>query len=196
MRWRARLPGWEVEALAVLAETEADGVVLLRAALPRVSDPRVRTLFERHVEDESRHAGLFAARLAELARDRRTSGRPPAGFHGAVTIVELMAYLELTELRGAQALEVYRSLFSGDSETARIIDSVLHDESYHIAYTRVQLDRWRRAGHVAEVASARRWARRIDTQAFVRQLLAFLAVIPRLVANELRGSRSVSRATG
>jgi hypothetical protein len=60
MRWRARMPNWEIGVLELLAATEADSVGMLRASLVRTADPRLRRLIERHIADESRHADLFA----------------------------------------------------------------------------------------------------------------------------------------
>ena len=184
IRWRARMPDWEIGVLELLAATEADSVGMLRASLVRTADPRLRRLIERHIADESRHADLFATRLIEVAGRRRAD--PKRDVRGPLSVLQLMAYFEITERRGAQALQVFRVLFDRDGETQRIIDSVLRDERVHVAYTRDQLDRWSREGHAEDVARARRWARRIDDRAAVRQCLAFAAVLPSLIANEFR----------
>lgn len=188
IRWRSRLPGWRLETLGVLAATEADGVAMLDAAIPHVDDPELRELLSQHVHDESRHARAFAERLAELEAETgvRRRALPPAHSAGELSTMEFLAYLEINEARAAQVLDVYRELFAGDPSTLRILDGVVEDERFHQAYTCEQLERWSREGLADEVARARRWARRVDRQAFRSQLLAFLGVAPRLLLHAIR----------
>jgi rubrerythrin len=183
MRWRARIPGWDVDALRTLTSTEADGVAMVSAVLPAIGDERLRKLVQQHLADEQRHVDAFGERLANVESER---GIDPVAVHpaetiGSLNVIEFMAYLELGELRAYQCLENYRDLFEGDVKTCEVIDSVMRDEQFHCAYSHDQLERWATEGFEDEIEAARKWADDIDTSAFRNQCLSFVSMLPRII---------------
>jgi hypothetical protein len=191
LRWTARSPRWRIEALAHLAVTEASSVAILSAAARAVGDRRLKHLLEKHTADEARHARLFGSRCdtlaAELGVARPQPPVPPVHVGAGANILGLFAFLEITELRGTQVLSEYRRIFAGDSATLAVLDAVLEDERFHVAYLHLQLERWVRQGHAAEVASARREACQVDRRALCRQVASFSASLLRRAAAALSG---------
>ena len=189
VRWRSRLPGWQLQVLERLSEAEASSVVLLKAAHSAVTDSRLRGLLARHIEDEEKHARLFGERWQARRAD---AGLPYAELPSItlevgdrMSVLELMALFEVGELRGFQAISQYPNLFSNDPETVRTMEIVCKDERFHAGYVHQQMERWSQDGWGIEVEAARSVARRSDRRAFYREMRAFLAVLPRLLAWEL-----------
>ena len=184
VNWRSRLPGWRTDTMGVLTTSEREGVILLEAALAGIGDRRLRKLFNKHLVDERRHTAGFHALFDKLQiRDGKTPQAPPTARPMAkkMSLIELIAYLEVQELRGEQLMRVYRTLFAGDEEATGFIDSVLRDEKFHATYTHLQLERWIEEGLGDEVRRARSEARAVDRQAFWAQVFRFLRVMPRLI---------------
>lgn len=185
VRWRSQLPGWRTDTMGVLTTSEREGVVLLESALAGITDPRLRKLFNKHLVDERRHtAGFHALYDKHQVREGRTPQSPPRARPMAkkMSVVELLAYLEIQELRGEQLMRIYRRLFEGDEEATEFIDSVLRDEKFHATYTHLQLERWIEEGLGDHVRRARAEARSVDRRAFWAQVFRFLRVAPRLLA--------------
>ena len=82
MRWRARIPGWDVDALRTLTSTEADGVAMVSAVLPAIGDERLRKLVQQHLADEQRRDDQAWAGDPEAKRD--ASHRPEDAGQDAV----------------------------------------------------------------------------------------------------------------
>ena len=184
VRQRARLPGWHEEALGVLARAEADGVRLLEAALPAISDSKLRRIFLSHIEDEKRHTQGFT----DLYRTYFPNAELPVATHTAVStnVLDFLAFLEISEVRGEQMIENYRELYAKYPDVQAFMASVLRDERYHASYLHAQLDGLARQGLENEVRAARRAASAIDTQGFISQVLSFVRVVPRLLLHALR----------
>ena len=181
VRRRSRLPGWHEEALGVLATAEGEGVRVLEAALPAVSDPKLRNLFAKHIEDEKRHTRGFTELFREYfpGRELPTPSRPQI----RTNVLDFFAFLELTEVRGEQMIQNYYDLYDAYPKVQAFMATVLKDERYHANYLHAQLETWAKQGRAEEVATARRVAAHIDTQGFFGQLLSFIRIAPRLLIN-------------
>jgi rubrerythrin len=191
VRWRSRLPRWHEEAMGVLAAAEAGGVRVLEAAVPAISDAKLRRIMLKHIEDEKRHTQGFTDFANQMTPDKPIPVYPAQP--SQTTVLDFFAFLEITELRGEQMIGNYRTLYEGYPEVQAFMDTVMRDEKYHANYLHVQLDNWAREGNQVEVARARQIARRIDGRGFRAQVVAFIKVIPRLLAYELRSLMTPSR---
>ena len=183
VRWRSRLPGWHEDALGVLASAEADGVRVLEAALPAISEAKLRRVYLKHIEDERRHTRGFTDLYHEYfpLREIPARARAPVRFN----IVKFFAFLEITEMRGEQMIQNYHDLYAAYPNVQAFMSSVLRDERYHANYLHAQLQSWVEQGLANEVAAARRAAAQIDARGFRIQLLQFALGVPRLLWNEL-----------
>jgi len=192
VRQRVRLPGWHEQALGVLAKAEADGVRMLEAALPAIADSKLRRIFLKHIEDEKRHTQGFT----DLYRAYFPNAELPASTHTAVStnVLEFLAFLEITEVRGEQMIENYRELYAKYPDVQAFMASVLRDERYHASYLHAQLDGLASQGLENDVRAARRAALAIDTQGFISQIFSFVRVVPRLLWHALRAP-SASRVS-
>lgn len=165
--------------LLSFSETEEDGGKDLVRAARRVSDPELRAHLVRHSQDEVRHATLFRQRAAEVAEQERLPvggetqlGRPydlagarpgleldAHGFFNAGLIDELgeleyVAMLHVAEKKAAELFTAYRDMNAHDPKTRDVFEAILKDEKYHVAYTGVFLEKWRKQGRGAEVDKA------------------------------------------
>ncbi|HKA89102.1 MAG TPA: ferritin-like domain-containing protein [Haliangiales bacterium] len=152
-RWVWRDAGRRARKLLTFARTEADGGRDIARAAELTRDGILRRLYLRHARDEQSHADLFAARgraiLAELGGAR--SGIELAwlspGERGLDELrveehgdASLLAFLHLSEKAAAGRFAVYRDVLA-DRATADVFARVLHDEEFHMTYTRTQLAR-------------------------------------------------------
>ncbi len=183
VRCRSRLPGWHEGALGVLASAEADGVRVLEAALPAISEVKLRRVYLKHIEDERRHTRGFTDLYHGYfpLREIPERVRAPARFN----IVDFFAFLEITEVRGEQMIQNYHGLYASYPKVQAFMSTVLRDERYHANYLHAQLESWVEQGLAKEVAAARRAAALIDARGFRTQLLQFALGVPRLLWNEL-----------
>jgi hypothetical protein len=154
-RWVWRDVDRRARKLLRFAETEADGGRHLARAAELTSDPLLRRLFLRHSLDEDRHAELFRRRGRALRRER--SPARAGGFDadwlapgergldhlevGALSEAELLAFLHFSEKAAAGRFALYRDMLEGDDGTRAVFTDVLHDEEFHMNYTRTQLAR-------------------------------------------------------
>ena len=183
VRCRSRLPGWHEEALGVLASAEADGVRVLEAALPAIGDAKLRRIFLSHIEDERRHTKGFTDLFREFfpQRELPTPARPKI----STKVLDFIAFLEITELRGEQMIQNYHDLYQRYPKVQAFMSTVLEDERYHANYLHAQLERWASQGLADQVRTARRQAARIDARGFWRQLVSFGLGVPRLIWHAL-----------
>jgi len=151
------------------AEVEADGGRDLVRAAEVTRDPVLRRLFLKHALDEQRHADLFRGRGVALIRTlpAGTSRIQPdwmaPGERGLDDLqVEaegdeaLLAFLHLSEKAAAKDFANYAAVLGADPPTRDVFEKVLHDETFHMTYTRNQLQR------VAPQRAGRRiWAARM-----------------------------------
>ena len=183
VRCRSRRPGWHEEALGVLASAEADGVRVLEAALPAVSDPKLRRIYLKHIEDEKRHTQGFTDLYHEHFPMGEIAARGRAGTR--IKILDFFAFLEITEVRGEQMIQNYHGLYAKYPKAQAFMSTVLCDERYHANYLHAQLQTWADQGLAAEVALARAKAAQIDARGFRTQVMQFVFGVPQLLWNEL-----------
>jgi rubrerythrin len=168
--WRD--PKRRAENLLRFAEVEADGGRDLVRAAEVTGDPVLRRLFLKHALDEQRHADLFRGRGVALIRAL------PSGSSGiqanwmapgerglddlqveAEGDEALLAFLHLSEKAAAKDFTNYVAVLGDDPPTRDVFKKVLHDETFHMTYTRAQLQRVapQRAGRRVWVARLRRF---------------------------------------
>lgn len=151
--WRD--PARRARKLLRFAETEADGGRDLARAAELTGDPLLRRLLLRHACDEQRHAALFRRRGQELLAELPRGARP--GFEAQVLTpgerglddlrvegepaAALLAFLHLSERAAAGRFAVYQEVLGADAATQAVFAAVLHDEVFHMSYTRTQLQR-------------------------------------------------------
>jgi rubrerythrin len=150
--WRD--PSRRARNLLRFAEVEADGGRDLVRAAEVTADPLLRRLFLKHALDEQRHADLFRGRGLALVRH---APRAAAGLRAEwlapgerglddVRVDEecdesLLAFLHLSEAAAARDFARYIAVLGGDPPTREVFEKVLHDEAFHMSYTRAQLER-------------------------------------------------------
>jgi rubrerythrin len=154
-RWVWVDPQRKLRKLFRFAETEEEGGRDISRAAELTSDPLLRRLFLRHAADEQRHADLFRARgrtlLAQLGASPEGAleanwlapgerGLDALEVEGA-RADELLAFLHLSEKAAAGRFVLYREVLEKDPLTRDVFDDVLHDEVFHMGYTRSQLAR-------------------------------------------------------
>jgi hypothetical protein len=184
--WRD--PRRRAQNLLRFAEVEADGGRDLVRAAEVTSDPLLRRLFLKHALDEQRHADLFRGRgLAlirtlppETASGLRADWLAP-GERGLDDLrVEdegdeaLLAFLHLSEKAAARDFANYVAVLGGDPPTRAVFEKVLHDETFHMTYTRNQLLRV-----APERADRRIWIARLRRfwKAYLRVAAALAGLI-------------------
>jgi len=174
--------------LESFASTEEDGGRDLQAAISRVQDPRLLEHMHRHADDEVRHARLFRDRAAEVAASqgthlgqkneemgrsfdlRETRGGDDLDAHGFLQagliddlgVVGYICMLHVAEQRAADFFALHKdaSRGAGDERTSAIFEGILKDEKYHVSWTGLALERWRKEGRGAEVERGLADARR------------------------------------
>ena len=183
-----RNPRRRAENLLRFAEVEADGGRDLVRAAEVTQDPVLRKLFLKHALDEQRHADLFRGRGLELIRtlprgdaagvqaDWLTPGE--RGLDDLRVEAEgdaaLLAFLHLSEKQAARDFANYVAVLGADPPTREVFEKVLHDETFHMTYTRSQLSR------VAPQAAGRRiWIARLRRfwKAYLRLASALAGLI-------------------
>ena len=168
-----RNPKRRAQNLLRFAEVEADGGRDIVRAAELTGDPLLRRLFLKHALDEQRHADLFRSRGLELIRSLPQDQAAGAqadwlapGERGLDDLrVEdegdeaLLAFLHLSEKAAARDFANYVAVLGADPSTRAVFEKVLHDETFHMTYTRNQLDRVapERAGKRIWTARGRRF---------------------------------------
>ena len=158
-----------VQKLFRFGETETDGGRDILRAAEVTSDPLLRRLYLEHAIDEFRHGVLFRHRAAALLKTSPSSSNP--GFHGAwlapgghglddlevdgESDSEMLAFLHLSEKAAASRFTVYRDVMQHDPPTRAIFEEILHDETFHMNYTLMQLARVEPARHKRRLWRAR-----------------------------------------
>jgi rubrerythrin len=151
--WRD--PRRRAQNLLRFAEVEADGGRDLVRAAEVTRDPLLRRLFLKHALDEQRHADLFRGRglqlIRALPRDAAFGVRADwmaPGERGLDDLrvenegdAALLAFLHLSEKQAARDFGNYVAVLGSDPPTRAVFEKVLHDETFHMTYTRSQLSR-------------------------------------------------------
>ena len=143
------------QKLMRFGETETDGGRDILRAAEVTSDRLLRRLYLEHAIDEFRHGVLFRRRAAALlgTLPSRSNGSfqgdwlAPGG-HGLDDLqvddesdYTMLAFLHLSEKAAASRFTVYRDVMQHDPPTRAIFEEILHDETFHMNYTRMQLAR-------------------------------------------------------
>jgi hypothetical protein len=144
-----------VQKLLRFSETETDGGRDILRAAEVTSDPLLRRLYLEHAIDEFRHGVLFRHRAAELLKV--SASRSDPGFHGdwlapgghglddlqvdGESDRNMLAFLHLSEKAAASRFTVYRDVMQHDPPTRAVFEEILHDETFHMNYTLMQLAR-------------------------------------------------------
>jgi len=149
--------------LESFAATEAGSALDMLKAAELESDPRVRRLFFRHAVDEARHAVLFrdaARRLAPCAKassDHALVRATRQNLYQRYGRVRFLAFVHVAERRGARQFAFLAQRFAADrADLAAVLERVLRDERFHVAYTRRLLDELAARG--TKHALSVRWA--------------------------------------
>jgi hypothetical protein len=186
-RWIWRDTGRRVQKLIRFGETETDGGRDILRAAELTSDPLLRRLYLVHAIDELRHGVLFRQRAASLLptlpsaskRGFRADWLSPGG-HGVDELDvddesddAMLAFLHLSEKAAAGRFTVYRDVLKDDPPTCAVFDEILHDETFHMNYTLVQLTR------VSPHHKRRLWRARLSRlwKAYLRVASALAGVI-------------------
>jgi hypothetical protein len=177
-----------VHKLIRFGETETDGGRDILRAAEVTSDPLLRRLYLVHAIDELRHGMLFRRRAASLLPSLPASTKPrfhadwiAPGGHGAddlevgdETDDSMLAFLHLSEKAAASRFTVYRDVLADDGPTCAVFDEILHDETFHMNYTLVQLARVSPQHH-----KRRLWRARLSRlwKAYLRVAMAIASVL-------------------
>ncbi len=154
-RWIWRDAERRVQKLLRFGATETDGGRDILRAAEVTSDPLLRRLYLVHALDELRHGVLFRRRAASLLPALSSSSKPRSradwlapGGHGLDDLQvdkesdeAMLAFLHLSEKAAASRFTVYRDVLRDDPPTCAVFDEILHDETFHMNYTLVQLAR-------------------------------------------------------
>jgi len=154
-RWIWRDAGRRVQKLMKFGETETDGGRDILRAAEVTPDPLLRRLYLVHAIDELRHGVLFRQRAASLLPALPQTTKPrfqtdwiAPGGHGLDDLqvdtesdAEMLAFLHLSEKAAASRFTIYRNVLKDDPPTCAVFDEILHDETFHMNYTLVQLTR-------------------------------------------------------
>jgi hypothetical protein len=187
-RWIWRDAGRRVHKLMRFGDTETDGGRDILRAAEVTSDPLLRRLYLVHAIDELRHGALFRQRAASLLPKLPSSSKPSfradwiaPGGHGADDLEvdgesddAMLAFLHLSEKAAASRFTVYRDVLKDDAPTRAVFDEILHDETFHMNYTLVQLVRVSPEHH-----KRRLWRARLSRlwKAYLRLATALAGVI-------------------
>ena len=186
-RWIWRDAERRVQKLLRFGETETEGGRDILRAAEVTADPLLRRLYLVHAIDELRHGVLFRRRAASLLPSLPATSKP--GFHGdwlapgghglddlqvdKESDDAMLAFLHLSEKAAASRFTVYRDVLRDDPPTCAVFDEILHDETFHMNYTLVQLAR------VSPHHQRRLWRARFGRvwKAYLRVALALAGAI-------------------
>jgi hypothetical protein len=154
-RWIWSDANRRVQKLLRFSETETDGGRDILRAAEVTPDPLLRRLYLEHAIDEFRHGVLFRHRAAELLKVSASRSSPgfngdwlAPGGHGLDDLQvdgesdrNMLAFLHLSEKAAASRFTVYRDVMQHDPPTRAIFEEILHDETFHMNYTLMQLAR-------------------------------------------------------
>lgn len=144
-----------VRKLLSFGETETDGGRDILRAAEVTPDPLLRRLYLEHAIDEFRHGVLFRRRASALFRASAPQSKSifhadwlAPGGHGADDLDvdggadhSMLAFLHLSEKAAASRFTVYRDVMQHDPPTRDIFEEILHDETFHMNYSLMQLAR-------------------------------------------------------
>lgn len=163
-----RIPGRPAAKMAGFSHTEYGSGLDMLCAAQETPDGELRARFYQHALDELKHARLFKERARALspARSRAQAVLDDADFihsHGIRSSeslyqqlgeLEFLAFVWIHELNGARQFDVYAELMRDDTASAQMFETIAHDERFHIAYSRRELDKLAKAGQARTVQRA------------------------------------------
>jgi len=160
----------KIRKLRQFARTESDGGLDIARVAERTRNPDLRESLLSHARDEVLHARLFRTRASELEGEaggasQATGEAPPRPlFVGDLDDVEYVAFLCVSEGKGAEHFRLLREVLAEDPRTRGVFERILADEDRHERYTEELLARWRAEGRETEIRRAigrmrrnRRW---------------------------------------
>ena len=191
-RWIWRDGRRRVQKLLRFGETETDGGRDILRAAELTSDPLLRRLYLVHAIDELRHGVLFRRRAASMLPTLPSDSKPgfqgdwlAPGGHGLDDVdvgeasdAAMLAFLHVSEKAAASRFTVYRDVLQYDPPTRAVFNEILHDETFHMNYTLVQLARvapQQHRRHVWRARLTRMW------KAYLRGATALAGVIGALL---------------
>jgi hypothetical protein len=125
-------------------------------AAESTGDPVLRRLYIRHALDEQKHSTWFTSRARAIlgsldgnaTRSSFQANWFSPGERGLDDLdvskesqASLLAFLFLSERKGARRFLVYKDVLGADAETRNMFDEVIPDEAFHTNYTYAQLRR-------------------------------------------------------
>jgi len=142
--------------LGGFSATEADSGRDMAQAAESTSDPVLRRLYIRHALDEQKHSVWFASRARAIlgsldegaARSTFQANWFSPGERGLDDLdvtreseASLLAFLFLSERKGARRFLVYKDVLRSDPDTRGMFVEIITDEAFHTNYTYAQLRR-------------------------------------------------------
>ncbi len=167
-----RLPGWPARFVASFRDSEHGSSVDVLAAAEGTTRRELRRKYFRHAMDELRHAALFQGRARALGNpDRTRAALDDVGavqHHGTadgVTLFErlgepgFLAFVHVAEADAIEQFGVYLAHGLPDPDTRAVLERILGDERFHVAYSADALERIRAEGAGLDIAAELRRVR-------------------------------------
>lgn len=154
--WVWSNPNRRAHKLLGFSATEADSGRDMAQAAECTSDPVLRRLYIRHALDEQKHSVWFTSRARAILGSLDGSANGAAfqanwfspGERGLDDLdvtreseASLLAFLFLSERKGARRFLVYKDVLRSDPDTRGLFVEVITDEAFHTNYTHAQLRR-------------------------------------------------------
>jgi hypothetical protein len=149
-------PNRRAQKLLGFSATEADSGRDMAQAAECTSDPVLRRLYIRHALDEQKHSVWFTSRARAIlgSLDESSTGAAfqanwfSPGERGLDDLdvtreseASLLAFLFLSERKGARRFLVYKDVLGSDPETRGLFAEIITDEAFHTNYSYAQLRR-------------------------------------------------------
>ncbi len=167
-----RLPGWPVKLMSSFSQTERGSAIDMWAATELTERREMRRKYFLHALDESRHAILFRDRARALGGNDRTRAvfedagyLHEQGIVGGQTLferlgeLEFLAFVYVAEADAVEQFDVYQARKLPDLESREMLARILRDEAFHVSYSRMALEGYRKEGRGDEVDAALRQVR-------------------------------------
>ncbi|MFQ5668265.1 MAG: ferritin-like domain-containing protein [Candidatus Binatia bacterium] len=128
-----------IRTLSYYRDAEVRGAALLLRLTLRLDDPTAQLNLARHLADETRHAALITERIVDLgaAPEIVSDGyQARMAQAGAVPrgIVDFYAITLVAEERARQRYVAHAKAAAVDTETRRLLRTLLKDETWHLAW--------------------------------------------------------------
>ncbi len=154
-----RLPGRPQRLLAAFALAERGSMLDMLAAVEATDRRELRKKYFLHALDEGRHALVFAERVRALGQLGRAeaaiedSGKlVEAGIVGGRTLFErlgepeFLTFVYVAEADAVEQFRVYLDRGLPDTRTQDELRGILKEETFHVSYSRAEVDRYRKEG--------------------------------------------------